>query len=148
MTRMERRDARQRIKDRLHQYTQLQREKHQIQEELARISLETASVSSPNMDGMPRGSGISKPTEAGAFARINIMERYQAQLDKLAEEQLALEKLIEKLDPVERRLLRYRYLDGLTWESVCVAMNYSWRQTHNIHARALDKLAEQEQQRG
>jgi hypothetical protein len=38
--------------------------------------------------------------------------------------------------------MRHRYLEGLTWEKVCVEMNYSWRQTHNIHARALDKLVD------
>ena len=142
MTKEQKCEARQRVKDRLHQYTQLKKEQLQIQEELERIEMETTAVSSPNMDGMPRGSGVSDPVMAAAFARISIKERYQEQLEKLAAEQLALEKMIEGLDPVERRLLRYRYLDGLTWENVCVAMCYSWRQTHNIHARALDKLVE------
>lgn len=144
MTKEQKQEARQRIKNRLHQYQNLKREQRQIQSELERIDPETTSVSSPNMDGMPRGSGVSKPTEAGALARISIMERYQEQLDKLSEEQLALEKLIEDLDPVERMVLRYRYLEGLPWESVCVAVSYSWRRVHHFHASALDKLVEKE----
>jgi hypothetical protein len=32
----------------------------------------------------------------------------------------------------------------MTWEEVCVRIGYSWRQTHNIHSRILDKLADEE----
>ena len=142
MTKEQRQEARQRVKDRLHQYSQLRRERDQIQEQIARISLETTSVSSPNMDGMPRGSWISNPTMSGALARVSIQEQYQAQLERMAEEQMAVEKMIKHLEPVERMLVRYRYLDGMTWENVCVAMSYSWRQTHNIHSRVLDKLVD------
>jgi hypothetical protein len=38
--------------------------------------------------------------------------------------------------------MRLRYLEGLGWEAVCVEIGYSWRQTHNIHARALAQLLE------
>lgn len=140
MTKEQRQEARQRLKERLHRYTKLKEEQRQLQEQLARVSLEATSVSSPNMDGMPRGSGISKPTEVGALALLNLTERYHEQLEVLAEEQLALERMIEDLEPDERMLMRYRYLDGMTWESVCVAMCYSWRGIHNVHARTLDKL--------
>ena len=55
-----------------------------------------------------------------------------------------IEKAIEGLNPTTRMLLRYRYIEGLTWEEVCVRLSYSWRQTHRLHARALDQLREKE----
>ena len=142
MTKEQMQDARQRVKDHLNQYRQLVAEKLQIQQEMQRIEMETTAASAPNMDGMPRGSGVSDPTAARAFARIRIRERYEAQLAELDRAQLELEHLIGSLDPVERRVMRYRYMQGLQWEAVCAAMNYSWRQTHKIHARALDKLVD------
>jgi hypothetical protein len=38
--------------------------------------------------------------------------------------------------------MRHRYIDGKSWEEVCVAISYSWRQTHNLHDQALNKLLE------
>lgn len=37
----------------------------------------------------------------------------------------------------EQTLLRLRYIIGLSWEEVAVAIGYSWRQTHRIHGDAL-----------
>ncbi|MBO5917248.1 MAG: sigma-70 family RNA polymerase sigma factor, partial [Oscillospiraceae bacterium] len=58
----------------------------------------------------------------------------------LAAAQAAIEDRIEALEPRARKLMRHRYIEGLSWEEVCVAMCYSWRQTHNIHGAALDAL--------
>lgn len=93
-----------------------------------------------NLDGMPRSPGGGDPLLSVVAHHIALQERYQAKLAELAEAQTRVEDLIETLEPVERTLFRYRYIEGLTWEEVCVAIGYSWRQTHNIHGRALDKL--------
>lgn len=41
-----------------------------------------------------------------------------------------------------RELLVLRYLNGLTFEKIAVRMNYSWRQVHRVHGRALIAVAE------
>lgn len=38
-----------------------------------------------------------------------------------------------------REILKYYYVDGLTWERVCVAVHYSWKQTHRLHKRGLQE---------
>lgn len=38
-----------------------------------------------------------------------------------------------------RSILKYYYVDGLTWERVCVAVHYSWKQTHRLHKRGLQE---------
>lgn len=43
--------------------------------------------------------------------------------------------------PEERTVLELRYLVGKRWEDIASEMNYSWRQTHNIHKRALANIA-------
>lgn len=67
---------------------------------------------------------------------------YQAKLARVEQEQLAIEQAIDSLDTVQRTLMRHYYIEGLTWEEVCVKASYSWRQTHRIHAKALDQLEE------
>lgn len=74
-------------------------------------------------------------------AEYKKLRRYYEQLEaKLAAQQLAIETAIEGLEPTERTLLRCHYLEGMRWEDVCVQIGYSWRQTHRLHAAALNKL--------
>lgn len=145
MTEEELKEARHRVKRRLYRYLDLKRERDQIAEELRTAEGTATSPSSPNLDGMPRASGYGDAMVGRVSEIISLRELYERKRDEISDAMLAIEDAIEGLEPVERTLLRYRYIYGMTWEQVSVAMNYSWRQTHKIHARALDKLAIQEQ---
>lgn len=142
MTRVEMQDARQRIKKRLSEYLDVKREYAQVLEKLRDIEATMTSPRAQRLDGMPRGGSGGDPMSAMVAQHITLEEKYREQLWRLAAAQGEVEELIESLEPKERKLMRHRYIDGLTWERVCVAMSYSWRQTHEIHAKALDKLAE------
>lgn len=131
------------LKKQLHSYRNLKAEYQQIEAELKRVEVFMTSPRGPNVSGMPSGSGSGDPMFGVVSHHIALKERYQRQLEKLAEAQTVIEDMIEDLEPAERQLMRYRYLDGLTWEEVCVAIGYSWRQTHRAHAAILDKLMAQ-----
>jgi DNA-directed RNA polymerase specialized sigma subunit len=63
------------------------------------------------------------------------------QQDKLINTQKDIQQAIQGLeDSLHRRLVRLYYIDGLTWEKVCVDINYSWRQTHRLHSEALKNI--------
>jgi len=48
---------------------------------------------------------------------------------------------IEKLEnETEKNVLKIKYIHCKTWEEVCEIMNYSYRQIHNIHKKALKNL--------
>ena len=65
---------------------------------------------------------------------------YDKKREKLTAELMHIEQVIETLGPTERTLMRLRYIDGLSWQAICNRINYSWQQTHRIHARALVKI--------
>jgi hypothetical protein len=132
------------IKRQLNSYRELNAERLQIQDELASLESLMLAPSSPNMDGMPRGSGTSNPVERMAVKHMTLTDRYTVKLAEMVKAQEAIENLIEGLEPTERRLARFRYIDGLRWETVCDMMCYSWRQTHRIHGALLDKLVDAE----
>lgn len=142
----EREQARAELKKQLNSYRELRAEHRQIREELEAMETDMGLTGS-NYDGMPRGSSTSDPTGRLAGVHLALQERYKAQLEKLADGQTVIENMIEGLEPTERRLARFRYIDGLSWEDVCEQMNYSWRQTHRIHGRMLDKLLTAELER-
>lgn len=136
--------TKQELKHRLHSYRDLLAEYGQIKDELAKVEAFMEAPRGSNLDGMPRGGSGGDPVVNVVAHHIALQERYRLQLVKLAAAQAAIENIIEGLEPKERRLMRCRYIDGMSWEEVCVAISYSWRQTHNIHSQILDKLVEEE----
>ena len=135
------------LKKLLHSYRDLKAEYDQIATELEKVEAAMDGLKGTNWDGMPRGSGKSDPILSVVSHHIILQERYKNQLRRLAAAQAEIENLIESLEPGERRLMRCRYIDGMTWEEVCVRIGYSWRQTHRIHGKMLDKLVAQEMEK-
>lgn len=124
------------LKIRLKRYLDIKDEAKQIQE-LRDALLDPKGA---NLDAMPRSSGPGNPVEAARKQREDLKRDYDRKLEELAEEQAYIESMIESLDPIERKLMRHRYIEGMTWEKVCVAINYGWTQTHEMHGKILDKL--------
>lgn len=135
------REKRQAIKRKLGLYNLLKREQAQIEQTLNRMEAEMTAPRIQALDGMPKGSSSEDPMLNYVIKRSELIDKYREKCAKLIEEQAEIETMIDNLEPTERQLARYRYLDGMTWEEVCVAMNYSWRQTHRIHSRLIGRLA-------
>lgn len=128
------------LKLQLYSYRDLKAERQQIAQELEKVEAFMEGPKGTNWDGMPHSPGKSDPILSVVSQHIHLEERYKAKLAELAAAQTAIEEMIDGLEPRERKLMRHRYIEGLSWEEVCVAMCYSWRQTHNIHSAALDKI--------
>ena len=126
------------LKIRLKRYLVIKAEAKQIQE-LRDALLDPKGA---NLDAMPRSCGPGNPVEAARNQREKLARDYDRKLEELLAEQAYIEDMIAGLDSIERKLMRHRYLEGLTWEKVCVAINYGWTQTHEMHGRILDKLVE------
>ena len=132
-------------KERLRNYLDLKEEQAQLQQQIEAIEAALYSPKGQRLTGMPSAPSHGNAVEEMVAKHLQLMDRYRSKMTELAEEQLVIEKAIEALEPTARMLLRYRYIDGLAWEEVCVRMNYSWRQTHRLHSKALDALKEQEE---
>ena len=132
-------------KTRLKHYRNNKKEIEQLRARLEELETALYYPKIPHLTDMPRGGKPEGNTQEDlAIYHIELQAKYNAKLAGLAAEQLAIENAIEGLPQTERMLMRYRYLDGLSWEEVCVQMNYSWTQTHEYHGRALQKLKETE----
>ena len=130
-------------KERLRNYQSIKREREQLRQQLEEIEAALYYPKVQQLTGMPHHHVEGNPQENMILHHIELQDRYRAKMEELAAEQLAIETAIETLDPTARMLLRYRYIDGLKWEEVCVRMGYSWTQTHEHHGRALHKLKEE-----
>ena len=128
-------------KETLKQYLHLKAEHAQISAMLEELEAAMTAPKAQKLNGMPRGgNGQESPMEAMVARHIALQERYRDKLAELDAAQPEIEDAIEQLDSVERTLMRLRYIKGLKWEEICVAMSYSWRRVHQVHAEALEKL--------
>lgn len=134
-------EARRNVERQLREYRDLLKERKQIYEQLERLEDLMESPGGQRLDGMPRGGSGGNRTENIVTQKVALEAAYREKLARIIEQQRAVEDMIDSLPSRERRLLRHYYIDGMTLESICVAMNYSWRQINNIKSAALDRLA-------
>ena len=116
----------------------------QLDRELEQLRRSECAVKSPSTS-VPSGGNTFGPS-AVEKAAIKILELEMLLSKKRAAlyaEIVTIESAIESMkNPTETVLLRYRYIEGLKWEEVCVLMGYSWQQIHRIHARALSNITQ------
>jgi RNA polymerase sigma factor (sigma-70 family) len=136
--------TREELKNWLRSYRQKKLEAEQIAKVIDRLEAEMYHPKTTRFDKIPGSvSGAGSPTERLAVKHIDLVERYEVKRLALLEEQARIEDTIARLDDeTERMLMRYRYLEGMTWEEVAVAICYSWKQMHRIHAKALARLCD------
>lgn len=72
---------------------------------------------------------------------VELQNEINYELGRMYAKEKEILKAIEKLPQREACLIRLRYIESLSWERICVEMNYSWRQIHRIHGDALKMLA-------
>ena len=101
------------------------------------LTLIDAVRSVSDSDGMPHGSGISKPTEQKALRLADKSLRLtEARLEAIRIRQDVF-NLIDSIDGIEGDVLYQRYIKLHKWEEVCVLLHYSWQGIHLVHRRAL-----------
>lgn len=127
-------------KDRLKAYGHLVSEQRQLANQVAELKLAMAAPRVPAMTGMPRTPAQGSEVEQLMGRYEALLKRYDRKLCQLLAEQTAIEDAIERLDPVARQLMRYRYIQGMKWEDICLTMGYSWRRIHQLHHHALASL--------
>lgn len=129
-------------KERLKNYANLKEEREQLRRQLEELEATLYYPKIQRLNGMPSAPSKENALELMVARHVDLQEKYAAKIAEMTAEMILIEEAIEALEPTARMLLRYRYMDGLKWEEVCVRMNYSWMQTHRIHANALNQLKE------
>ena len=86
---------------------------------------------------LPTAAGRGEAAEkiAALCGRIN------REIDRLADLRQVMEQVIGRVrDPGLRLLLRYKYIEGFTFEVIADRMHYCWRQILRRHKAALQAL--------
>ena len=129
-------------KEYLRQYEYATRRVARLEAELEEETLLIDAVRSvSDNDGMPHGSGVSKPTEERAIRLADKSLRLaQARLDAIEIRQQVYDT-IEKVGGFEADVLMQRYIYLKTWAEVCEALFYSWTKVRTAHNAGLEAVA-------
>ncbi len=89
--------------------------------------------------GMPPSGRNSR--EDAYVRMIEMGHKINDEIDRYVDMRKEIEAAINTVDDITlQTLLRYRYLNGLTWERVAVEMEKTWRWIHRLHSRALEAI--------
>lgn len=93
-------------------------------------------------DGMPHGSGISKPTEQKAIRLANAALKWKtAELEALEIKQQIFQ-VINGIQGIEGDVLFGKYIELKKWEEIAEALHFSVQHVYRIHGRALQIVSE------
>lgn len=136
---MEEWESNEKKKEYLRSYQKAVRREQEILEEIQQLRMDKMFPSVVN-DGMPKGSKQSDLSEYIAKVDELIQELKNERFKKIKLMDDILYSISVLEDEDEKTVLRLRYIKGVRWEDICVAIDYSWKQTHRIHSRALKNL--------
>ena len=141
------------IKERLQSYAALQRRLDNKIERLVYLESITGSPSSPDLSGMPRGSGNgNSKTERQIIQKEELKSEIKDMTRRECEERTELERLVKEMqDPDEQTVIEMRYFDNVKWRPICDALYSSnpdyidkvdkyMKRIFKIHGSALQTL--------
>ncbi len=123
----------------LKSYQKALRREDDILEEIQQLRMEKMFPAT-HMEGLPRVAGYSDLSiyAAKVDELIRSLKRERLERIQLREK---IERSIDQIrDEDEKAVIRYRYIQGMKWEDVCIKIGFSWKQTHRIHSNALNNL--------
>lgn len=127
-------------KEYLQQYLHME---HSINSKLEQVArLRSLAVKTTQSITDSRVQGTPKSRMEDIIAKIIELEgQIDAEIDKLYQTRERVQKSIDGVARAEhRQVLRYRYINGWSFEEIAMAMNYSVRQIHYFHSYGLGEI--------
>lgn len=127
-------------KEFLSRYLEILAEEKDIREEIAYWESKAQKVTS-SWSAVPSGGKGSDKVQMGAIKVAELRELLIDKINQLAAVRIEIERAIGTVqDDTQRRLLRRKYINGLTLEQIAVEMHYSYVHTCRIHGYALSNI--------
>ena len=90
---------------------------------------------------MPKGMGESDKVQSTVEKLGALEKKIDSKIDEWYEVRLDVEKAIHTVESDKfRLLLRYRYINGWTFEQIAVQMNYAYRNVTRLHGKAINLI--------
>lgn len=126
----------------LRNYRDLREELDYLHEQITELRLSMTAPKNQVITGMPSGSSAVSDKIGEVVAKAERLEkRYIKKYYDLLSRLEQIENEIDKLEPKERLIIRYKYIQGMTWEDVAEKMSWSVSKVHKAHKKILQKIS-------
>ena len=127
-------------KEFLSRYLEILAEEKDLREEITYWESKAQKVTS-SWSAVPSGGKGSDKVQMGAIKIAELRESLIDKINHLVAVRIEIERAIGTVqDDTQRRLLRRKYINGLTLEQIAVEMHYSYVHTCRIHGYALSNI--------
>lgn len=125
-------------KEYLNSYKNLCRKLQSLEEQLQSLREVEMSAKIQKLSDMPKGSKQSDLSDVMVKEEV-LFTKIIRMRSECMERKIDIENQIADMpNGVESSILHKRYIEFKNWEQICVEVDYSWRQTHNLHSKALN----------
>lgn len=106
------------------------------------------TLRSPSLSGMPRGGKHSDLSDVivGVMREQQMYERQADRIDAEIADALRLrncmQECINRLTPLQEKIIAYRYSDGHNWQYIAMKTNYDEASVRRIDTQAVDAIME------
>lgn len=100
-----------------------------------------ATKITPELTGMPRGSGVSDKVGNTAARLADLAKETDDLVDRYVDHRDLVIKTLEKLPPMEYGALHRHFIQYMTWEEVAADMGKSYMQVWRYKKKGLETLA-------
>lgn len=129
-------------KDFLRRYRDNEREIRWLQEEILRWESQSRKTTVSFCGAGGTGGSGEDHLQVAIERIVGLQNRLTQQVIERVRLREQIEDVIGTVgDERLRLLLRYRYIEGWTFERIAVELNYSWRQIIRMHGQALDSVS-------
>ena len=125
-------------KEYLQQYRHIQREIEDIDRRMVQIRLKYAAPSAINYSDMPKAHNSEHDLSDYIVKMDELTDYMISKYTRLRGIEVDIYMRVDRMEnQKERELLRYRYIDGMTWTEIADALDTTERNVYFIHGRAL-----------
>jgi DNA-directed RNA polymerase specialized sigma subunit len=125
-------------KEYLQQYRHIQREIEDIDRRMAQLRLKYAAPSAINYSDMPKAHNTEHDLSDYIVKMDELTDYMISKYTRLRGIEVDIYMRVDRMEnQKERELLRYRYIDGMTWTAIADALDTTERNVYFIHGRAL-----------
>lgn len=124
----------------LDEYQSLLDERDDLKERLERKEEQLYTIKNQKYSAVLGGHGDVDKIGAAVAEVDELREFYEAKKAECDSLKKRIKTEFKILEVVERKIMEYRYIDGLWWKDICVKVDMCWSQVHRTHRKSLTKL--------
>lgn len=123
------------------EYATLQKEIKYLSDKVETLETKITGTTKRMNTELLQKSGGGKGNEELIIKYIELKKELEGKLKILLEDEKELEEIIDGIDdPVGRMVIRYRYIDGMTWKKIAQKLGCNEMQVYRIRRKMCKKI--------